>query len=368
MSTRLRFREPVLRAGHYLPPWSGVDRSGLIRLDRNESTQPLPPHAVEALVARVTREGVHTYPDAEPLRELLGRYCGLPADHILPTNGSDQGIDLVLRSFLAEGGSLLVARPEFPMFTQIADVLGVRILGVPYGPAFEFPYEAFWEAAARRRPGIIVVINPNNPTGTPVDTGFIQELAEAHPDVPVLVDEAYYEFTGRTVASLLRTHGNLIVLRTFSKAFAMAGLRLGYLAADPEVIHQVSKLRLPYDVNTAAIVAAEAQLREVEQVRRYVATLMGEVKPAVVGFLEQHGVEHWPGAANFVLVRPERCAEAVAYLREAGILVRAMHGERLEGTFRMSMGSPEEMRFVMEAYAAYLAGRPVPRREAAAQP
>jgi histidinol-phosphate aminotransferase len=348
------FRRPVAEAGSYVPSWTGDERTGLVCLDRNESTQPVSGLVAAALQRHIALHGVHGYPELGPLTEAIAGYCGVAPASVLATNGSDQAIDLCLRAFLAEGDPMLVARPEFPMFGHIAGWIGARVVGVPFGPALEFPYQEFAEAAATGRPRVIVLINPNNPTGTPVDRAFIEHMLAAHPDVPVIVDEAYFEFTGTTVVDLVAAHDNLVVLRTFSKAFAMAGLRLGYLVAHPGVVAQLSKLRGPFDVNALAVVAAEAQLAAVEEVRRHAAHVMEVVKPEVTGYFRRSGVAVWPGAANFSLVRPRHCAEAVELLRSSGMLVRPMQGDLLGGTFRVSMGSSEEMARFTQAYQAYL--------------
>jgi len=345
----LRFPPAVAQAAAYVPDWHGQDREGLIRLDRNEATVPLSPAVAEALVAHINRYGVHGYPEYPRLAAALAEYCGVPAEFVLPTNGSDQAIDICLRAFLAPGATMLVARPEFVIFGHAAGLAGADVVGVPYGPDLEFPYAEF-RAAAAARPDLIVFVNPNNPTGTPVDVGFVMELVEAYPDTPVVVDEAYFEFTGVTVAPLTRQHANLIVLRTFSKAFAMAGLRLGYVVARPEIVDELVKIRNPFDVNSLAVVAALAQLDRLDEMRASVAELMGRTKPAVVDFFHRYGVPVWPGAANFLLVRPPGCDETMRGLRAAGILVRRMTAPALAGMFRMNLGTPEEMATFMSVY------------------
>lgn len=348
--TGLRFPQPVRQATAYVPDWHGQDRDGLIRLDRNESTAPLSSAVAEALTAHIRRHGVHGYPEYSPLAAALAAYCGVPAGSILPTNGSDQGIEICLRAFLSPGASMLVARPEFVIFGHTAGLLGADIVGVPYGPDLEFPYAEFRAAAATARPDLIVFVNPNNPTGTPVDVEFVVELVEAYPETPVVVDEAYFEFTGVTVAPLVRQYPNLVVLRTFSKAFAMAGLRLGYVVARPEVVDQLVKIRNPFDVNSLAVVAGLTQLGRLDEMRASVAEMMGRTKPAVVGFFRRNGVPVWPGAANFLLVRPPVCAETVDRLRAAGILVRRMTPPPLAGMFRMNLGTPDEMATFLDVY------------------
>lgn len=350
----LRFRPGVLAAAAYPLPSAGLDRGEYIRLDLNEATRPVSPAVADALARHVHDHGVHAYPDEAGLRAAIAAYCGVSEEQVLATNGSDQAIDVCLRAFLGPGDTMLVARPEFPMFGITADLLEVRTRGVPYGPDLTFPYEAF-RAALAERPDLIVLINPNNPTGTPVDVAFIEEVARDYPTTPVIVDEAYFEFTGATVVPLLATYPNLIVLRTFSKAFALAGLRLGYIVAHETVITQLTKIRKPFDVNALAAVAARAQLAHIDEVQVYVKTLMDVVKPATVAFFEQHGVPIWPGAANFVLVRPRDCAAVVSALRAERILVRPMSAPALAGMFRMGIGTEAEMARVMEVYAGLLA-------------
>ncbi|MGI5148635.1 pyridoxal phosphate-dependent aminotransferase [Plantactinospora sp. CA-294935] len=341
------------RATPYVPDWQGQDRKGLIRLDRNEATVPLSPAVAEALVAHIGQHGVHGYPEYPQLVAALAGYTALPADSILPTNGSDQAIDICLRAFLAPGATMLVARPEFVIFGHSAGLLGAEVVGVPYGPDLAFPYAEFRAAATTQR-DLIVFVNPNNPTGTAVDVEFIVETVEANPGTPVVVDEAYFEFTGVTVAPLIDRYANLVVLRTFSKAFAMAGLRLGYVLARPEVIDQLVKIRNPFDVNSLAVVAALTQLSRVDEMRASVAETMGRTKPMVLEFFREHAVPVWPGAANFLLVRPARCDETVARLRAAGILVRRMTQPALAGMFRMNLGTPAEMATFMKVYRELL--------------
>jgi len=350
----LRFPPRVRQAVAYQPDWAGQDREGLIRLDRNEATGPLSSAVAEALTAHIQRYGVHGYPEYPKLAAALGAYCGVSAESILPTNGSDQAIDLCARAFLGPGATMLVARPEFVIFGHAAGLVGADVLGVPYRPDLSFPYQEFRAAAATGRADLIVFINPNNPTGTPVDVEFIAEIAAAHPQTPVVVDEAYVEFTGVTVVPLLATHPNLVVLRTFSKAFAMAGLRLGYVVAHPDVVAELVKIRNPFDVNALAQVAALAQLERLDEMRAAVTEMMERTKPALVEFFTRHRVPVWPGAANFLLVRPGDCDETIRRLREAGILVRRMSAPALAGMFRMNLGSPAEMDRFMDVYRTLL--------------
>jgi histidinol-phosphate aminotransferase len=353
-ATTLRFREHVIDAHEYVPEWLDLDRSKYLRLDRNESTLPIPDNVTSILTEYLATRGVHTYPEAERLSKPLAAYCEVSPACILSTNGSDQAIDLGLRSFLGEGDRMLVARPEFSIFSHIAALTGAVVDGVSYNEDLSFPYEQFSQAATACEPDLIVIINPNNPTGTPVEADFIRMIASRYSHVPVVVDEAYYEYTGRTVVGLIRSHENIIVLRTFSKAFAMAGLRLGYVVASPPVVAQIAKLRNPFDVNELAVVAAEAQLADLNPMRHYVREIVDQSKPMMVDFFERMSIPVWAGEANFVLVKPTECRGAVEFLRDHGILVRSMSAQLLSGMFRVSMGSPDEMQRFIQVFEKYL--------------
>jgi histidinol-phosphate aminotransferase len=352
--TKVAFPSQLLQASAYVPEWLGVDRWQFLRLDRNENTRPIPAHVAETLVQHLTTHGVHAYPETSRLVPPLANYCGVPQECVIPTNGADQGIDLTLRSFLGKASRMLVARPEFSIFSHIASIIGAQVSAVPYYRSLDFPYHEFREAAAEAQPELIVVINPNNPTGTAVRLEFIEELAATHPRVPVVVDEVYYEYTGKTAIPLVQSHENVVVLRTFSKAFSMAGLRLGYIVAAPPVAMQIAKLRNPFDINELAIVAGAAQLRDLTPMQAHVDEVVTRSKPAIVDFFEEKGIPVFPGSANFVLVKPKRSSEAVDFLFRRGILVRSMTAQLLNGMLRISLGSLQEMERFIEVFREFL--------------
>jgi len=340
----------------YTPPWTGLDRSKFLRLDLNENTQPLPDYAIERMVRFIRQVGVQCYPDYCEFITKLSFYCGIQKDSISVTNGSDQGIDIILRTFLSPGDEMVIARPEFTMFGNIAHLLEARIAGVPYGEEFRFPYETFHEAVSSAT-RLIVVINPNNPTGTPVSLDYIEGLLQRFPEIPILVDEAYYEYTGCTALKFLNRYDNLILLRTFSKAFAMAGLRLGYVIAKPELVAHFEKIRGPFAVNSVAIEAATAQIEHPEPMRAHVDEIMTLSKPFTIKFLEANGIAFFEGAANFLLVAMPDQKAMVTYLKSQGILVRSLHGPRLEGLVRMGLGTLAEMHTVENAITSFLQGK-----------
>ncbi|MGX1778198.1 aminotransferase class I/II-fold pyridoxal phosphate-dependent enzyme [Nocardia brasiliensis] len=319
---------------------SARDEGG-IRLDRDNCPYPLSRTVAVELAAFLSPGSTRTYPGLAGLRTSLAAYCGVMDEQILPTNGARHGIELVLRTLLRPGRAMLIAQPEYPVYGTIARSTGARILGVPFEPGLRFPYRQF--AAAATRADLIVLINPNNPTGTGVDRDFIEQLLRAHPSTPVVVDEAYYEFTGATVVALTRQYDNLIVVRTFSKAFAMPGLRLGYLVAHPWLVDGLGGVSDRLGVNALAVAAGRAQLDDIAASRVQWAETIRVVKPLVVGGLREIGVRVTPGEANFVLIEPPGGLAAVDRMRQAGILVRPCRRPMMEGMLRMTIGTYGEM-------------------------
>lgn len=337
----------------YTPPSSGLDRAEYLRLDFNENTLMPPKHVLQALKEYLDGDRIQMYPTYGKFMKILSEYVGVPTDHLMVTNGSDQGIEIILRAFLGQGDSIVLVEPAFPMFNQIVSVIGAEIDSVPLNDDLSFPDEVFLNTIKPGR-SIIVIINPNNPTGTSVSRETIERAVKDYPDIPVYVDEAYYEFTGDTALDLLESSPNLLISRTFSKAFALAGLRLGYIIARPELISQFHKIRGPFDVNSLALVAAEAQLRSPEEWQKFVHKAMKESKPYLERYFKDKEVTFYPGAAHFMLVKPADRDRAVDYLRKSGILVRPQHAHLIADTFRMSVGTLAQTKRFIEVYDRYL--------------
>tara|TARA_A100001015_G_scaffold32649_1_gene36195 strand:- start:554 stop:1621 length:1068 start_codon:yes stop_codon:yes gene_type:complete len=348
----MRIRSAIASMGTYKPPLEGRNPKEYLLMDFNESPEPPPPSVRRALQEYLLEGDLHVYPHYGSFCEELGQYVGVSAEQLLLTNGSDQGIDVVLRCLLEPGTNLVMAMPGFTMFKQTVGTIGADFIEVPYPDDFAFPYEQIRQAV-NDQTRIIVVINPNNPTGTSAPLEQVEALLREFPDCAVLVDEAYYEFTGQTCLFLLKQYPNLVVLRTFSKAFAIPALRLGYVIAREEFINELLKIRGPYDVNMAALVAARALLQNRKPWQELVQHLMGESKPALEKFLKEQGVRFYPGEANFLLLEPKGgAALAVSYLKEQGILVRAMRPP-LENYFRMSLRKMEDMKLFFKVFGDY---------------
>lgn len=349
----VRVKPYIYEISIYSPPWSKIDRTQYMRLDLNENTLNPPEHVKDALKRYIDSNRIQMYPDTRHFISKLASYTGMNEDHLIVANGSDQAIEVVLRAFLAVGDEILITSPSFPMFTQIANVIGAKIKTVPYDSNLRFPYTEFVNAISSQTK-LIVLINPDNPTGSSMELSQIRNILEIAPDIPVIADEAYFEFTGKTVADLIDRYPNLIVLRTFSKAFAMAGLRLGYIMAQPELITQFYKIRGPFDVNSCAMIAAEAQLDNQSEWKAYIDEVMNRSKPLVEAFFRSKSVKYYPAAAHFMLVEPEDRDKAVHFLKDNGILVRPMVAPSIIRTFRMNVGTVEQSKRFIEVFEAFL--------------
>ncbi len=294
----------------------------------NEHSAGCAPAVLEALHA-IPREEVARYPDYGQATAACAARFGVEPDWVLLTNGLDDGLHAVAhraRTFRTPPSSgrfeALIIEPAFEMFAAAAHAADAEIVRVVMAPDFEFPLDRA-VAAVTPRTRLVFVNDPNNPTGGRVAADAIEHLAAAAPDALVLVDEAYADFSGRTIIGpLLDRHRHLVVGRTFAKAHGLAGLRIGALVAHPETLDPIRRRQPPYAVNAMAAHALVAALRAPDYTAWSVAQA-GEAKRLVYGWCEARGLEHWPSEANFVLVRFGPAVSALAKSLEArGVLVR----------------------------------------------
>ena len=337
--------------GCYNPPLDDRNPEDYILMDFNEPPIP-PPQEIIEKITFFLKDQINTYPRYGDFLKKLSEYAGVDPENLLLTNGSDQAVDVIFRCLLEEGDEVKMAQPGFQMFRQIAGTLGCSLDGPQFKPDFIFPHDDL-KSSVNKNTRLIVVINPNNPTGTSVSQNQIEDLLISFPDIPILVDEAYYEFTGKTSVSLLSRYPNLIVVRTFSKALGIPGLRLGYVVASPDFIVHLKKIRGPYDVNIVAVLAASEQLKFPKHWQSVVRHLLEESKPALVKFFDENDVKYYLNEANFLLVEPQDPISAFNFLKRNKILVRLMKPP-ISHTFRMSLRMMPDMKRFMEVYRRYL--------------
>jgi histidinol-phosphate aminotransferase len=333
----------------YRPPLAG--RTGL-RLDFNESTVGCSPRVL-ARLRSLDAESLARYPEREPLEREVADFLGLDAAQVLLTNGVDEAIHLLCLTYLDVGDEALIVVPTFAMYAIFARTEGAQVVEVRAGENFSFPEQALLERVSSRT-RLIAVANPNNPTGAAAAVDALLRIARAVPQAALLVDEAYFEFHGHTLIREVRSLENLFVARTFSKAYGLAGLRLGILAGAAGQLAMVRRVASPYSVNAAALAVLPEALRDQEYVNRYVAQVRAN-RELLQRELRSLGVHYWRSHANFVLVRVgESHGQFVRALRDRGILVRDRDSDRQSdprcaGTVRLTVGSDEHTQILIGA-------------------
>jgi histidinol-phosphate aminotransferase len=319
----------------------------VIKLDGNENPYGCSPKVYQALA---TYPYYHNYPDPEQreLRKALEEYTGLGRQHIVCGMGSDELIDLILRLFLKPSDEVINCPPTFGMYPFSTDVCGGRVVDVLRTEGFALDMAGIKKALTKRTKAIFVA-SPNNPTGDTATEKEIMELVDT--GKIVVVDEAYFEFSDVTVANLVPSYPNLIVLRTFSKWAGLAGLRIGYGFFPAEIADYLMKIKQPYNANAAAQAAVLASLADIEYLRANVARIVME-RERLFGKLKELGwLKPYPSQANFVLCSlPEGEAKEIwQQLRKKGIFVRYFDTNRLKDCLRISVGRPEDTDALVKA-------------------
>jgi histidinol-phosphate aminotransferase len=329
----------------YHPPLGNRDR---LRLDFNENTLACSP-AVLAAIQNLSAADLTRYPEREPVEALAAQHLNLAPSQVILTNGVDEAIHVLCQAFLDTGDELLLPVPTYTMYEIYASATEAGIVHVQAEKDFSFPYEALL-AAITPRTKLIAIANPNSPTGSIATREQILAIAHAAPSAVVLVDEAYFHFYGQTVMDLVGKLPNLIVARTFSKAYGLASLRLGLLAGPEPLLRWARRVLSPYSVNTIALAALTAALEDQTYLDWYVSQVR-QARAEFLASLTDIGFSYWPTEANFVLVNiGSTHKQFVAAMREQGILVRDRSADPgCEGCVRITIGTPEQMRRAVTA-------------------
>jgi len=339
----IRPRKAIERLKKYRPPQEG--RSGKMRLDFNENTVGCPPQVIRALRRALNPEMMTRYPEYDEGRRTLATYFKVLPEQLLLANGTDDAIKTICDAFVDPDDVLLVPAPTFPVYEFFNNVSGGRILRVRYDENFHLPADEFVTTLKKEKVRWVALANPNNPTGTQIPQADLKAILLAAPDTVVLVDEAYQDFSGETILPWIRKYPNLIVSRTFSKAFGLAALRLGCLFADAELIESLQRGQNPFTVNSLAMIAAGIAIQYDAQVRKYAEEIRAN-RAAFFRWLEGQGIPYVPSSSNFVLTRVgPRAPEIAGLLRAKGILIRDWsYDPHLQGYLRFTIGSVAQMR------------------------
>ena len=335
----LKPRQAILKMAPYRPPSSG--RGGKMRLDFNENTVGCSPRALQQFRS-LAADAFAVYPEYEAVRPRLARHFGVAPGELTLTNGTDEAIQLVVNTYVDPGDRVLLPRPTYAMYRFYAQVIGAEVIEVDYRANLRFPQRELMSKIDSRTKAVFIA-NPNNPTGSSASQAQLKALLRAAPRAAVMVDEAYYEFSGQTVLPWIARYPNLFVSRTFSKAFGLAGLRVGCLFSNERNIAAIRKGQSPYSVNVAAVSAAVSAVRDRAFIRTYVAGVR-RARILLCEELTRLGWKHFPSDANFVLVDFGKHARRMcALLDESGILVRDRSYE-LPGCVRITVGTEAQTR------------------------
>lgn len=333
-----------------LQPYHVPVHPGVIKLDANENAYDFPEQVLRDIFGAVDAQTFVRYPDpdAEDLRVALSDYTGVPAARISVGNGSDELIQNLMLTFAA-GGKVVIATPTFGMYAIHAVVAGAEPVALPRNADFAVDPEAVIAAAARPGVRMVVLCSPNNPTGNTIPPEVTAEILDRTGTVVVL-DEAYYEFCGETAVSLLDRNPHLVLLRTFSKAFGLAGLRVGYMLAGREVTEAVGRVKQPFNVNAFSQLAATRLLKWRPVFERCIEEIRRSREELLAGLWRVTGVTAYPSRANFILFHTSLPGPRVYEgLLERRVLVRLVDGPDLPGCLRVSVGRPDENAAFLEA-------------------
>ncbi len=339
-------RPSVISMAPYSPPTGG--RAGKLRLDFNENTVGCSPKVIEALKTGVEAAALAVYPEYESARQAVADYFEVRPEQFLFTNGTDEAIQVFINTYVDDGQEVVLLRPSYAMYRFYSEVAGARIREIDYPqPGMDFPLQALLDAIGPETRAVLLA-NPNNPTGTGVGLLGIERILNRAKKAVVLVDEAYYEFSGVTALGEIDRVPNLFVCRTFSKVFGMAAMRLGCLFSHAANIAYLHKAQSPYSVNSLAVMAAQAAVADHAYVENYVAEVLAARELLCLG-LEKLGITYVPSSANFVLGHfGDRAIEVRDALRGRAILVRDRSYEA-PGCVRITVGTREQTRALLAA-------------------
>jgi histidinol-phosphate aminotransferase len=337
----LKPREAVRTLPLYHPPLGG--REGL-RLDFNENTAGCSPRVFNRL-RQLDAEQLARYPERGPVEAHLAAFLAVEPQELLLTNGVDEAIHLLCEAYLEPGDEALIVVPTYSMYRIYAMGTGARVVSATLGEDFQFSVRDVISRISERT-RFIAIANPNNPTGTSVSKNHLLQVAKAVPSAAILIDEAYFEFYGETVLDSRSEAPNLFVARTFSKAYGMAGLRIGALIGNTEQMRSVRRLASPYNVNAVALACLPHAIADQDYIRHYVEEVR-ESRQRLERSLAAGGIRFWPSQANFVLMRvgptAEDAAQFVEGMRQRGILVRDRSSDQAcEGCVRITVGRREQ--------------------------
>lgn len=337
----LRPRYAVSAIPAYHPPLAG--RQGL-RLDFNENTTGCSHRVLERLRA-LSPDDLARYPERQPVEAAVASFLGVSSSELLLTNGVDEAIHLLCQTYLNSGDEALIVVPTYSMYSIYMASAGAKVLSVPAESDFALSLQAI-RSSITDRTRMIAIANPNNPTGrfTPADQ--LLEIACSAPAAAILIDEAYFEFCGKTLLTRRHESANIFITRTFSKAYGLAGLRIGVLIGNADQMRSLRRVCSPYNVNAIALASLPEALADRDYIDQYVNETL-QSRARLERTLQARGIQFWPSQANFVLARVGSTSSdsraLVEQMRRRGILVRDRSSDHAcAGCVRFTLGTTKD--------------------------
>jgi len=329
----------------------------VLKLNQNESPYDISPEIKREILRRLTAARWNRYPMGRPDRLLgaISRYTGCPAQSIVVGNGSNELIASVMQAVCATGDKVVIVTPGFPIYERVARILDLDIVGIPLRADFEFDTDSILRQ--RRGTKLVIIASPNSPTGTVLPVASITKILMGFTGVFAL-DEAYFEFYGKTAQHLLARYENLCIIRTLSKAVGLAGIRLGYLLARPDLARQIEKTKLPFSVGLFPQIAGEVVLQNRRSISAIARGIVAERNRVFQQLRQIPGIIPIRSHANFILFSlrdtdveiTNRVARSVQQdLYRHGVLVRYFETPRLKNMLRVTIGQPEENRMFLRS-------------------
>jgi len=345
MKVKLPVRKAILNRRTYEAPAEG--RSDKLRLDFNENTTGCSP-AVRRALAKLTTKQLAMYPEYQAPTRRIAHYFGVRPEELLLTNGGDDALRVFFDTFVEPRTTILICEPTFPMYRYYAEIYDARIFVLRYGTEMEFPLEGVI-SALRKKPRVLFIANPNNPTGTLLQKKELLSILKAATHTAVVMDEAYGEFSGFSAKPWIRKYPQLFVAKTFSKVAGLASLRLGAVIACKDSLALVRRAMPPFPVNLAALVAAEAAIADRATMRSYVSDVL-RLRGTLAAELEKLGVKTYLSAGNFLLANFGPSGPALFQkLEKQGILLRERSKDIGAGFARITIGTQAEMRRLLKS-------------------
>lgn len=338
MTIEKLFRQEVLEtAAYHLEDHKGI------KLNQNEAPWDIPAAIKTEIIEELLKTPWNRYPltDFVALKKKISKIIDVWPDNLLVANGSNVLIQ-ALTMATAVNGKVMVFDPSFSVYEIEGSLLGNKIIRISLGPEFQIPIDEVRKKIKKEKPNIIFIANPNAPSGNLFDQEVLREIIELAQCL-VVIDEAYYPFSGFTCMNWIKEYENLVILRTFSKAYALGGLRLGWMIADPDVTRQVEKCLLPFRVNKMTFIAASVILDHMEYVNEYVKVICKERERVYEEMCQLRRLTVYRSDTNFILFEVDSVDRVFNGLLREGVIIRQVTaGVRLPRALRVSIGSPEE--------------------------